>query len=194
MIAAKVQIVYFHIDEKWFYSLVIRKFNKSVPAFGVEGVWHRIHHKNSMEKILAICAIAFVPFNNNIRDGGFSKKLTITRAGGNVKAKKDSYTREYNADGTYSYPKKPENLLRRKGEEYFENWEITGSKEKVAGAPKFALTKWIKDTFFNDLLAYCQMLEAKLGKKIFCTHLAIFDAINSLLRDVMHYLLQIMST
>ena len=45
MIATKVQIVYFHIDEKWFYSLVIRKNNKCVPALGVQGVWNRIHHK-----------------------------------------------------------------------------------------------------------------------------------------------------
>ena len=59
MIATKVQVVYFHIDEKWFYSLVIRMNNKLVPVWGVQGVWNRIHHKNAIDKILAICAMAF---------------------------------------------------------------------------------------------------------------------------------------
>ena len=166
MIASKVQIVYFHIDEKWFYSLVIRKFNKCVPEFGVEGVWNRIHHKNSIDKILCICAIAFIPINNDMRQGGTAEKITITRAGGNEKAQKNSYSREYKEDGTYHYPKKPENLLRKKGEEYFENWEITGSKEVSGTVKKFALTKWIKDSFFGDLQKFCQQLELKTGKRI----------------------------
>ncbi len=74
MVATKVQVVYFHIDEKWFYTLVIRKYNKCVPAFEVQGVWNRIHHKNSIDKILAICAMAFVPLDNDLRKGGIAKK------------------------------------------------------------------------------------------------------------------------
>ena len=68
--AAAVQIVYFHIDEKWFYSLVARMHNKCVPIFGVDGVWNRIHHKNAIDKILCICALAVVPLNNDLRAGG----------------------------------------------------------------------------------------------------------------------------
>ena len=151
MIATKVQVVYFHIDEKWFYSLVIRMNNKLVPVWGVQGVWNRIHHKNAIDKILAICAMAFAPIDNDIRKGGRAKKLTITRSGGMKTAQKDTYPRVYNDDGTYCYPKDPDNILRKKGEEYFENWEITGSKKTGKGKSKFALTEWIKDTFMDDL-------------------------------------------
>jgi len=167
LVASKVQIVYFHIDEKWFYLLVIRKNNKAVPVWGVQGVFNRIHHKSAIDKILAICGIAYVPHSSDLRRGGTAKKLTITRCGDMVEAKKDSYKRVYNKDGTgYTYPKVPENLLRRKGELYFENQEITGSKEVVKGERKFALTKWLRDTFMVDLVRYCQYLEAKLGKRI----------------------------
>ena len=60
LIAKKVQVVLFHIDERWFYSLVIQKNNKCVPAFGVQGVWNRVHHKNAINKTLAICAISSI--------------------------------------------------------------------------------------------------------------------------------------
>jgi len=39
MIALKVQIIYFHIDEKWFYSLVIQKNKKAEPKeYGTESI------------------------------------------------------------------------------------------------------------------------------------------------------------
>jgi hypothetical protein len=54
------------------------------------------------------------------------------------KAKKDSYKRVYQEDGTYHYPKIPENKLRMKGEMYFESMEITGSNEGTATDPKLS--------------------------------------------------------
>ena len=58
-----------------------------------------------------------------------------------MKAARDSYSRVYNDDGTYSYSRIPQNRLRVAGQEYFENWEITGSKEVDRdGNKKFALT------------------------------------------------------
>ena len=38
-----------------------------------------------------------------------------------VQAKKDSYKRVYNDDGTYNYPRVAEIIIRKKGEFYFEN-------------------------------------------------------------------------
>ena len=55
-------------------------------------------------------------------------------------ATKDSYSRVYAEDDTYTYLKLPDNQLRRKGEQYFENWEITGSKKSDGqGNNKFPL-------------------------------------------------------
>eukprot|EP00978_Attheya_sp_CCMP212_P046191 scaffold378327_cov47-Attheya_sp.AAC.1 len=58
------------------------------------------------------------------------------------KAKKNSYSRVYRNDGTYHYPKDPANILRREGEENFENWEIQGVSEGTAKNPKFSLLKY----------------------------------------------------
>lgn len=100
-----MKIVYIHIDEKWFMSLVLRLYNKCAPAFGCHPVWHRVHHKNSIDKLLAICAVAIVPFNNDLRQGGTAHKICIDRCGGDVIAQKDTYKRVYYEDGTYGYPR-----------------------------------------------------------------------------------------
>ena len=76
-----------------------------------------------------------------------------------VKATKDSYKRVYKPDGTYSYPKVPANLLRKKDQEYFENWEINGSKESAKGKYKFSLVKWTKEVLIKDLSEVCTYLE-----------------------------------
>ncbi len=57
IMAQKVQVLYTNIDEKWFYSLVIRRHNEVVPEFGVAPVYHRIHHKNTL-----ISCLSFVLF------------------------------------------------------------------------------------------------------------------------------------
>eukprot|EP00984_Skeletonema_dohrnii_P003083 scaffold1033_cov109-Skeletonema_dohrnii-CCMP3373.AAC.1 len=147
--------------------LVHLRDGRSKPK-GVQGVWNRIHHRNSIDKTLVICAMLFVPHGNDMRKGGTAHKVTITRCGGMVKAKRDSYKRVNRPDGLgFHYPKVPENLLRKKGEHYFENWEITGSKvSDKDGNPKFALVEWVADIFMKDLLDLCQELEAKLGKRI----------------------------
>ena len=95
-------------------SLVIRMYNKCAPQFGCQPVWHRVHHKNSIEKLLAICTVGIAPFENDLRKGGTAHKINIARCGGMVKATKNSYKRVYKPDGTYSYPKVPANLLRKK--------------------------------------------------------------------------------
>ena len=61
-------------------------------------------------------------------------------------------------------------FLEKKARSFFEGWEITGSQENAGPGStlvrKFALTKWIQDTFMGDLQRFCQELEAKTGKKI----------------------------
>ena len=54
----------------------------------------------------------------------------MDRAGKMVAVKEDSYKRVYADDGkSYTYPKIAENRLRVKGQLYFQNRDITGSKE-----------------------------------------------------------------
>ena len=165
--AMKVQVFLFHMDEKWFMSLVLRMFGKIAPVFGCRGVWNRIHHKNNIDKLLAICAAGIAPHDNDLRKGGTAYKICLTRCGGMVAAQKDSYKRVYKSDGTWHYPKIAANLLRRKGQEYFENMEITGSNEGGEGKKgKFALTKWAKDDFMPPLLDIVQKIGHETGKRV----------------------------
>ena len=75
LLRQKVQIILFHADEKWFCALVIRMYGKICPGFGVQQVFNRIHHKGSIGKLLVICALAIIPHNNDLRQGGGSKEV-----------------------------------------------------------------------------------------------------------------------
>lgn len=61
-----VQVVQSHMDEKWFFGVVIRKHNKSVPFVGVIPVSHSVTHKSHINKTMAIASTAFVPHDNDM--------------------------------------------------------------------------------------------------------------------------------
>ena len=43
---------------------------QSCSTIGVSPVFHRIHHKDNMDKLFAICAIGIAPTDNDLRKGG----------------------------------------------------------------------------------------------------------------------------
>ena len=51
---------------------------------------------------------------------------------------KESYKIIYKNHGKFHYPKIAANLLRRKGEEYFEGVELTGSSKGTERNPKIS--------------------------------------------------------
>ena len=95
MVAQKVQIILIQSDEKWFFSLVIRQFNKLVPFFGCAPVNHAVHHKSHIGKVLAFVMTGFAPLDNDFdfEKGGTALKILIKRAGAMVEAKRDTYRR-----------------------------------------------------------------------------------------------------
>ena len=68
-----------------------------------------------------------------------------------VKAKKDSYSRVYQPDGTYHYPQVEANLLRKQGEEYFKNVELTGNSNGTEKDPKMSLLEQYEETIMPAL-------------------------------------------
>ena len=73
-----------------------------------------------------ICTTAYLVTDNEITKGGLGFKISMERVGRMLAAKKDSYKRVYNNNSTaFRYPKVPENLLRKKGDSYF---QIIGDK------------------------------------------------------------------
>ena len=166
IISPSVQILLVMNDEKWFYSLVIRKFQKCVPEYGVGRTYHHVHHRNHIDKILGLCTTGFLPFENDFVKGGRGVKIHMQRAGGWISAERDTYRRVYRDDGTYYYPPIPENRLRVAGQQYFQNWEITGSNEGTPTEPKFSLLKYWRDKLFEILDNKVREIEMELNKRI----------------------------
>ena len=146
-----VQFVSVHMDEKWFYAIRTRTNCKVLTSIGLEPSDYYAHHKSYLGKIMYVVVTAFVPYDNDFTKGGRVIPVACIRAGKMVEAAKDSYKRVYKDDGSYHYPPIPENLVRRRGEEYFKNLDITGSSEGTAQKPKCSLLKMYKDEIIPAL-------------------------------------------
>jgi hypothetical protein len=130
VLAPGVQTVLLHMDEKWFFAIVVRKHNKSVPFLGVLPVHHAVHHKSHIDKLMVIATTAFLPFRNGMTKGGTAKRVSCVRVGAMRPAERDTYKRVYKGDGTFHYPKIETNRLRKKGDLYF---KAMGSLEAERG-------------------------------------------------------------
>ena len=166
LIAGSVQVMLVMNDEKWFFSLVIRSHQKCVPFYGVGPVFHHVHHRNHIEKILGLCTTAFLPFDNDFQKGRRALKIDLQRAGGLIVADRDTFRRVYRDDGTYHYPRNPESRLRIAGQQYFQNWEITGSNEGTPTDRKFSLLKYWREELFPILDKKVQQLQQEMNKQI----------------------------
>ena len=122
-----------------FTALSLEK-NKYVPFLGMEKPTHHCVHKQShLQKEMFICSTAFLPNDNNISSGGLLFKLSCERVGHFVEAKKNTYRRVYNADGSFSYPQIDVNMLRIQGEMYFQSLGITGANKGSVSKPKYSM-------------------------------------------------------
>ena len=150
------------MDEKWFWSIVVRRNLKYVPFLGIETVQHAVQHKFHLDKIMGIASTAFVPQNNNMEAGGDVHLVSWTRIGQMVKAKK-LVQKSLQNDGTasYHYPAVPENILREKGQFYFKGMGITGSSNGTTKDLKFNLLKWFCDVEIPKLEALRTRVEGR---------------------------------
>ena len=55
------QIILVHMDEKWFFSIVVRHNLKYIPFLGIEPMQHSVQHKLHIDKTMGIASTAFVP-------------------------------------------------------------------------------------------------------------------------------------
>ena len=166
LLTNKVFVLLVHMDEKWFYSTVVRKNNKYVPFLGMEKpTYHRVNKKSHLHKEMFICSTGYLPNDNNIETGGLSFTLSCERVGHYTPAKKTTYRREYNDDGTYTYPQIEANILRRRGEMYFEGLEIRGASEGTVSIPKYSLLKIFLDLEIPRLDELTEELTSRFGTR-----------------------------
>ena len=144
------------MDEKWSFAFVSRTHQKSIASNGIAPRPALIYHKNYKHKLLCIVIVGFIPFSNDITQGGKTIKINTTRVGKMIKAKKDSYSVVYNEEsGTMKFLKIPENKMKVKGETYFEDMDITGSTTKAAIKNKFPMLDFHETIHFPDLDKHC---------------------------------------
>jgi hypothetical protein len=115
---------------------------------------------------MGIASTMFLPLHNDVERGGGAIKVSLVRVGRMVKAARDTFKRVYKLDGTYHYPKIRANRLRKKGDEYFKNMEVTGSKEGTEKKPKFSLRSYFADTELPRLDVIAAQIESETGKRV----------------------------
>ena len=72
----------------------------------------------------------FVPFQNNLfGNGGRSIKVECIAVGEYEECKRSSYKRVTDEDGNFTYPKIPENIEKKKGNYYWKNKTLCGTRE-----------------------------------------------------------------
>ena len=147
----KVKFVLVHMDEKWFYAIRTRSNCKVLTSIGLHANDYFATHKNHVGKELYIVVTAYVLNGNDITGGGKAVPISCIRVGAMVKAQKDSYKRVYKPNGKFWYPPLPENILRRKGEEYFKPMELNGSNTGTVKDPKISLLKEYLDNIVPDI-------------------------------------------
>ena len=139
----QLRVMLCHMDEKWFYACVVRKFRKRIVSIGVEPVDFRVTHKSHVYKTMAVAVSGFIPTGGDITAGGHAVKIAFERVGRMAPAVRDSFRRVYSEDGkSFTYTG---DRLREKGQLYWKNLEITGSSEGTATKPKFSLLALHRD-------------------------------------------------
>jgi hypothetical protein len=162
-----VAVLLVHMDEKWFYAIVVRTNNKFVPALGCVPTEHAIHHQSHIYTVMVIASTAFLPHNNDIESGGIGFKISFERVGQMIPASRTTYRRQYKPEGGWHHPPLEENILRRKGEPIFKPMEITGSKEGMPGKEKYSLlTNFFRKIELPKLDQVCAKIESDIGKRI----------------------------
>jgi len=149
--SSKVKFVLVHMDEKWFYAIVTRANCKVLTSIGLEPTDYYAHHKNHVGKELYIVVTAYVLNNNDITGGGKAIPISCIRVGEMLPAQKNTYKRVYKNDGSYHYPPIAENLLRKRGQEYFKPMELNGSTTGTSKNPKVSLLQKYIDEIIPDI-------------------------------------------
>ena len=133
-----------HFNEKWFWGLLMRK----TAAKTFEGLAPKVmkaYHKCHISKIMGIAEVGYA-FEDCIENGGIALKMLFHHAQSATVAQRLTK----NKDGKI--------LVRRKGDVYFVDCNVTGSNEGSAKDPKFSLLKYFKHAVFPEIKAF-------IGKK-----------------------------
>ena len=105
-----------------------------LESYDINKRHHYAHHKSFIDQVMFVVINGFIPKDNDIMgNGGRSIKVSCVPVGEYEKAKRDSYKRVYDDAGNFSYPHIPENLERKKGNLYWTNKTLCGTRNVSEG-------------------------------------------------------------
>jgi hypothetical protein len=159
LVSPGVWVLLVHMDEKWFYCIIIWKNNKEVPYYSCFPVQHHVHHKSHINKVMALASTAFLPHNNNMGSGGVAFKVCLARARQMEAAQCDTYWQVTREDSSFHYPQRQRTNSTR-GELYFQNMEVTGSSDGTTKEPKYSLLQHFCKKEIPALESIIQQLSA----------------------------------
>jgi hypothetical protein len=115
-----------------------------VRKLGIEKHEYYIYQKSHMEKVMAVTMTGYA-FDGSPANGGDGLKIGIYRVQAARIAKKEQRQSDRNAVGILRYNGP---ILRRKGDYYFVNVNVTVSVEGTSNKPKFTLISLLEKTVF----------------------------------------------
>ena len=121
-----------HYDEKWFWGLLLRNTAKWFE--GVEKDVKKFYHKCHVTKTMGI-AVVGIGFQDTLENGGEGVKILFQRAQSAKVAQR--LARNKNGD-----------ILRRKGDVYWVDCNVTGSSHGTCKDPKFPLIEFFRHSLF----------------------------------------------
>ena len=151
------KILWIHYDEKWWYGHVNRANCKLLELLGLEKTHTYVYHKNHVDKVMVVAFTAYA-FENHVENGGDGVKLGFFRCEGARVAKMTvrESRRLPAADGTTGALVRDGAIVRRSGDVYFVDCNVTGSNEGTSDAPKYALASLFKDHIFPKVKVACR--------------------------------------
>jgi hypothetical protein len=136
--------LWMHFDEKWFWGLVLRAYAKACEMLGLDKQDFYAHHKSHIDKVMAVAIVGYA-FDTNVENGGHGLKIGLFRCQGARIAKKLQRERVVDENGNYRYSGP---VIRRKGDTYLVDCNVTGSDEGTSDKPKFSLLSLFRDIVF----------------------------------------------
>jgi hypothetical protein len=131
-------------NEKWFWGLVARAGAKACDELGIDANTFHAYHKCHINKTMGIAFTGFA-FQDTIENGGEAIKLGFFRAQSHKIAQKMMRKYELQDDGSR---RQTGPVIRKKGDAYLVDCNVTGSTYGTDSDPKFPLIKLFKEVIF----------------------------------------------
>ena len=142
------RILWIHFDEKWFHGASVRRV-KLDRARGLTKRARRTKNQGKIPKVMYLAVVGFAMKHGTPEKGGEGIKIAFQRCARAKMARKEQ-RKAVHKDGRYTFTGK---IIRKKGDVYMVDANVTGAAEGSAKAPKFTMLRYFKEHLLPALLA-----------------------------------------